>query len=219
MAWSQANSGDSLPAYELVVQIYDSAGAKVGGEILVDASDNRQSDFKITASGSDGFIVTWSGTGPGGGTDAYMEQFSQTQSGGALGGNFTTGRYLDGSDNGETLTGGSGNDTLIGHGGNDILNAAEGKDALYGGAGDDLISLNGRNGSHVDGGAGFDTVDYSSGFYGVTINLKDGTATHEGFGTDILTGIEKAIGTGGSDILTGSDNNDVLDGGGGGDNF
>jgi Ca2+-binding RTX toxin-like protein len=67
-----------------------------------------------------------------------------------------------------------------------------------GGSGDDLLTGNSAN-NNLNGGAGWDTVDYSHVTTAVTVNLATGSAT--GDGSDTLTGIEHAIGGSGNDIL------------------
>jgi Ca2+-binding RTX toxin-like protein len=68
-----------------------------------------------------------------------------------------------------------------------------------GGSGDDWFHGNAAN-NVINGGAGFDTVDYSGVTAALTINLAAGTAS--GDGTDTLTGIENARGGSGNDTLT-----------------
>jgi Ca2+-binding RTX toxin-like protein len=118
----------------------------------------------------------------------------------------------------DTLEGGDGNDRLYGGEGNDILEGGEGdRDRLRGGAGDDTL----------DGGAGDrDRAEYGDDPAGVIANLATGTAT-DGWGdTDTLIGIERLVGSGFADTLTGDDGDnllrggmgdDVIDGGGGRD--
>ena len=68
----------------------------------------------------------------------------------------------------------------------------------------------------IDGGTGVDTVDYSQAAQGVSVDLGAGTAT-SGTDTDTLTNIENVISGSGSDSLTGSDADNVLDAGAGDD--
>ncbi|MFM5886132.1 MAG: M10 family metallopeptidase C-terminal domain-containing protein [Novosphingobium sp.] len=68
-----------------------------------------------------------------------------------------------------------------------------------GGSGDDWFHGNGAA-NVINGGAGFDTVDYSGVSANLVINLAAGTAS--GDGADTLTAIENARGGSGNDTLT-----------------
>ena len=76
-----------------------------------------------------------------------------------------------------------------------------------GGGGDDWLVGNGAD-NRLDGGAGFDTVDYS-GMYAagnlqaLSIDLKSGRVT--GYGDDTLVSIEGAVGGPGNDLLIAAD--------------
>jgi Ca2+-binding RTX toxin-like protein len=67
----------------------------------------------------------------------------------------------------------------------------------------------------IDGGKGFDTIDYSTfaATSPVTVNLTRGDATK----VSSLSNVENANGGAGSDLLVGNDNANVLDGNGGND--
>jgi Ca2+-binding RTX toxin-like protein len=88
----------------------------------------------------------------------------------------------------DTLVGTSVADSMSGGGGDDILVGSDGNDTMDGGA---------------DGGSG-DTVDYSAGTAGVTVNLQTGTATDSWGKTDTLIGIEHITGSAYADTLIGS---------------
>jgi Ca2+-binding RTX toxin-like protein len=144
----------------------------------------------------------------------------------------------------ENAVGGSGNDTLVanskgselsGGGGNDTLKGGGKSDTLYGGDGNDLISAGGGNDIIVggdgagddtyDGGAGIDTMRYSSATDAITVNLMltsaNVTSTHgndlSGIGTDKLTNIENIIAGNYDDTLIGNKLNNQLEGGNGND--
>lgn len=122
----------------------------------------------------------------------------------------------------DQLHSGSGDDTLYGDSGVDKgcldrLNGDTGNDILYGGTGQD--DLNGGPGfNDLYGGAGTrDWVDYSC-------HVGPVVATFGGTGTDpvlktvdtLHTDIENMIGGMGNDVLTGTDNDNQLNGGPGG---
>ena len=92
----------------------------------------------------------------------------------------------------DTLIGGAGDDTLYGEAGNDTLSGGEGNDTLIGGMSTSVDS-------------GIDTADYSAtSYYGVTVDLQNGTATGATIGTDKLYGIENVLGSAQSDTLIGA---------------
>ena len=132
--------------------------------------------------------------------------------------------HVVGSDHGDSLTGDSEPNALKGRGGDDTLKGGGGNDTLEGGAGAD----------DLDGGAGRDAVNYRFSDAGVTVNLKDGTASggHAGSGDqkDTISNFERVHGSNHADSLTGGDSgpaahnellgrggNDTLKGGGGND--
>jgi Ca2+-binding RTX toxin-like protein len=120
----------------------------------------------------------------------------------------------------DTLVGGGGNDKLDGGGGGDTLNGGNGNDTVDGGGGDDFDVLSGGTGNDTiigkhNGDRTGDEVDYRQSATAVQVDLGAGRATGEG--TDTLTGIDVAIGSGLGDSLTGNADANVLDGSGGND--
>lgn len=72
------------------------------------------------------------------------------------------------------------------------------------GAGNDVFKT-GKGADSVDGGAGFDTLDFSHINNGISVNLGTGSALGTGVGSDFgLTNFEAVIGTGHTDVITGS---------------
>ena len=92
-----------------------------------------------------------------------------------------------------SLSGEGGDDRLWGAGGNDILAGGDGDDWLFGSAGADRL----------EGGAGHDVLTYERSGAGVTVNLADGTVTGGDAEGDVFTGIERIVGSGFRDVLTG----------------
>ena len=98
----------------------------------------------------------------------------------------------------------------------DKLIGGSASDQLSGGAGDDI--LDGRQGDDfLAGGTGADTVTFETSSSSVEVDLKAGTATGEGSGSDTLTSVENVIGTDADDILSGDAGINRLEGGDGDD--
>ena len=98
---------------------------------------------------------------------------------------------IDGGTGADRLKGGAGPDTLVGRGGPDRLFGQDGNDDLTGTGGSDRLS----------GGAGIDTAGYATAPMGITLHIAEGTAAGEG--SDILVGVESAVGSGHPDTLVG----------------
>jgi Ca2+-binding RTX toxin-like protein len=72
--------------------------------------------------------------------------------------------------------------------------------------------------NRIDGGAGNDTVSYSSAAGGVKVDLSTGSTTGNGAGgSDVLVSIENIIGSNLNDAITGTNGDNVMDGAGGAD--
>jgi Ca2+-binding RTX toxin-like protein len=143
---------------------------------------------------------------------------------GTAGDDTLVGTNFPAPDGNDTINGFAGNDTLSGLNGSDVLRAGTGIDHLIGGAGDDVLSvdpfksdgtLDDGPGDVIEGGAGIDTMYYTSisGTTGVTVNLAAGT----GSGGATLSGIENVVGSNYDDSLTGDAGNNLLEGGNGDD--
>ena len=132
--------------------------------------------------------------------------------------------HVTGSNHGDTLTGDSEPNELKGLDGDDTLDGGGGNDTLEGGAGAD----------DLDGGAGRDALSYRGSDTGVTVSLKDDTASgghaESGGQKDTISNFERVHGSKYADSLTGGDSgpaahnellgrggNDTLKGGGGND--
>ncbi|CAN5416846.1 hypothetical protein BH10PSE7_BH10PSE7_32750 [soil metagenome] len=106
------------------------------------------------------------------------------------------------------LSGLGGNDQLIGRGGIDSLDGNDGNDVLIGGGGADFMF----------GGAGIDTLRYSASA-AINVNLGAGVLSGGDAGGDVVSGIERVIGSGFADAITGDLNANLLNGGGGRDSL
>ena len=151
--------------------------------------------------------------------------------------------WLRGTAEDDTLNGGGGNDVLWGLGGYDILRGGDdhdvliggpGDDDLYGGAGNDVLIGGEGDMDRFWGGAGADVLLGSGGantraYYdqspaGVTVNLATGRGQGGDAEGDVLIGIPNVVGSSHGDTLTGDEQDnyfqlgggaDVVDGGGG----
>jgi Ca2+-binding RTX toxin-like protein len=110
----------------------------------------------------------------------------------------------------EAVTGGVASDFLVGN------DSAIGN-LLRGGVGDD--TLTGLDGADtLDGGAGFDMLDYSQSVGAVTVRLWNNTASGGDAAGDVISGFEAVVGGAGSDFLIGNDAiGNLLRGGAGND--
>ena len=85
-------------------------------------------------------------------------------------------------------------------------------DTLTGGTANETFFVSSAGGNkQIDGGGGTDTYRYGPNT-AVAIDLVLGTAVKTGGGTDSLTSIENAVGSGGNDTILGDDTNNSLSG-------
>src|SRR5690606_8608832 len=82
-----------------------------------------------------------------------------------------------------------GNNVLEGGDGNDSLYATDGLDSLYGGEGDDYIAISGRGDKQVDGGSGFDQLNYIA-WGGGTAEFGQGALRSASGDSIVYAGIE-----------------------------
>ncbi len=130
---------------------------------------------------------------------------------------------MQGNDGNDTLRGGAGNDNLQGDGGHNVLLGDSGDD--------DITTTTSEGGDKIDGGAGFDGLEfYSQGNANIVIDIRDGGALRDvGNGTVIAnveqlsfdgfsgTGDDRIVGGAGDDEFYGGAGNDRLHGSGGSD--
>jgi Ca2+-binding RTX toxin-like protein len=171
-------------------QRFDSTGAPVGGEFLVNSTaTSAQTSPDVTTLPGGGVMFTWaSDSQDGSGTGVYAREFD------ASGAPLVHASWLNGDAGNDLiqfpgpvaarLSGFDGNDTLFGGSGNDTIDGGAGNDALHGGGGLDFLN----------GGTGVDTVFLDTSTSGVT-----GYSSHGGVftastvaGTVVLSEVERA---------------------------
>ncbi len=140
------------------------------------------------------------------------------------------GLYVNGTNASTTINGTANQDVLLGNGGNDVLRGFGGSDLVDGGIGNDTIwaSIGDGNDTYI-GGTGTDTLNLSATTADANVNLDTSaytvngvllaalTATSAQIGTDALSGIERVIGSSGSNVLIGDAGVNRLEGLGGND--
>jgi Ca2+-binding RTX toxin-like protein len=152
---------------------------------------------------------------------------------------------IGGTQGANTLQGTASKDTLVAMGGDDVVSGGGGSDRMYGGDGGDRFLFAGAyqdGGEVVDGGLGSDTLDFSGVDFsslatpalpnvtgGVFVDLSQdkfggsysmsgpGGATAWGAGISKVVGVENVVGSKGADTITGDEQGNVLNGGGGSD--
>ena len=182
-------------------------GTVTGGTI--DLDNDNSTDITITGI-PNGSLVDMTNGGASGNSIPFYEEMLDSSDDEVTGSNFAdTLKGLGGSD---TLLGGGGHDTLLGGDGDDSLDGELGNDSLLGGAGNDLLMDSGGNDTldggddddyiisnsqiaydSFDGGAGVDTIDWSSSTEdGAEFDLQAGTAV-KGAGVLQSIGLEGGL--------------------------
>ncbi|MFE0754151.1 calcium-binding protein [Inquilinus sp. NPDC058860] len=210
--WSDSSSGVNSADYNIVGQVFDAFGQRVGSQFTVNTgTDGASGQFNphVAALADGRLVVEWRSSA----TDEIRIQIIDPRDG--------------------VVTGDEGADALYGHnsvadeinglGGDDVLNGLNGDDALYGGDGDDILR-GGAGADDLDGGAG--TASYYGSATGVVVSLVTGLGSGGEAQGDTLTGIENLagslgndslVGDSGANTLSGSNGNDILTGAGGKD--
>jgi Ca2+-binding RTX toxin-like protein len=149
------------------------------------------------------------------------------------------GDAVDGGEGDDVVDGGEGNDNLHGGAGQDELLAGAGRDVVHGDAGDDVLSDGGGQdlvfggegndcvisaadavSDAYSGGAGEDTLDYSSAILSIVIDVGSGTADGLDIGKDLISGFEMIITGQGDDHITAAASAPItITGGNGNDTF
>ncbi|WP_304523565.1 Ig-like domain-containing protein [Cyanobium sp. Copco_Reservoir_LC18] len=116
---------------------------------------------------------------------------------------------IEGTDFNDVLKGNDAENIFSGAGGNDTLEGGEGIDLLVGGSGADRL----------DGGVGSDWISYFSSASGVNVNLASNSGLGGDANGDQFVSIENVAGSGFTDTLIGSIDNNFLEGFAGNDDL
>jgi Ca2+-binding RTX toxin-like protein len=123
---------------------------------------------------------------------------------------------LIGSTRDDSMYAGAGNDWVYGMGGHDWLFGGTGDDHLFGGTGNDVLD-GGVGADELDGGTDIDTVTYAGATSAVYVNLYTGHGYWGDAQGDTYASIENVTGSAYNDLIYGTDEDNVLNGGAGAD--
>lgn len=201
-------------------------------------------DFIIGGDGDDVIVaglgddVVWAGLGNdvvlgGGGDDALSGGEGDDRLVGDTGDDVLLGEVgndlLQGEDGDDTVMGGAGDDLVDGGAGADVVQGDAGDDELHDGAGEDLVF--GGEGDDLavaamdaavdflEGGEGFDTMDYSAATTALTFDFVAGSVSSEEAGDDQFSGFEAVVGGSEGDTFMIGNHEMELTGGDGDDTF
>lgn len=228
IAWATSDERDIYNGEStLYAQIFDKNGARVGDQLVVAHSDDRDYFPSVSASADGGFLISWEASNRynSNNRDVFTKKYDANGNSLILTGDNSdntitwggsSGVILDGGDGDDTLTGGDANDTLIGGSGNDRLDGKGGSNTLIGGNGNDTYIVSStRNLIVEEANGGIDTVEaslsWTLGNHLEHLTLTGGDAIN-GSGNELDNIL---IGNAGKNILTGGAGNDTLDGGSG----
>jgi Ca2+-binding RTX toxin-like protein len=221
VTWTDTSGrGADLSSNGVKAQQFDSAGARVGGEFLVNVVTGGRQYASGIAAKADGFTIVWrdlSGQDPSG-AGVKFGRFvlsPATAAGDEIVG--TGGAdHIHGLDGDDILSGLGDSDLIEGGAGSDRLDGGDGGDVLRGDQGDDLID-GGSGNDRLEGGDGDDVL--GGGIGNDAIEGGEGDDALDGSdGNDSLTGgagVDGLVGGAGDDMLDGGDGQDMLDGGDG----
>ncbi|MDC9825129.1 cadherin-like domain-containing protein [Devosia sp. ZB163] len=230
-------AADQIAGTEGPDTIHALAGAdlvsSLGGDDFIVGGDG---DDKISAgAGND---VVWAGAGNdvvlgGDGKDTLSGGDGDDRLAGEAGSDVLLGEagndmLLGGADD-DTVVGGEGADIIDGGEGADLLQGDAGADEIHDGAGEDIVFGGEGNDlavaamdatvDYLEGGEGFDTIDYSAASAPITFDLTAGSIISDEAGDDKFSGFEAVVGGSGADIFMVGDAEMQLTGGDGEDTF
>ena len=230
MDWASYRESDSAVTVNLADNTV--SGGHAEGDVLAEIENVIGSRYGDVLTGNDGANRLEGGAGAdrldGGGGDDWVSYRSSdvgvtvdladnTFGGGHAQGDVVSNiENVTGSGHADVLTGDGSANALEGGAGDDELDGAGGADTLDGGAGNDLL-YGSADADSLEGGDGFDVLSYRNSGAGVTINLSDGASTGGYAQGDVITGIERIIGSDHVDVLTGDSGPNELYGAGGAD--
>ncbi|WP_205480859.1 calcium-binding protein [Sphingomonas arenae] len=228
ISWSEGLTGGNG---DIRGQLFTNAGARVGGEAVINASAiGSQTSPALALLTSGEILAGWSDdnrtqalTGVAI-NDIEARLFfnpAEVQTGTNLA------ETINGTANADVISGRSGDDLIFGSGGNDFIHGGRGADAMYGGTGDDIyVADNVSDSPRERVGEGIDLVQASAS-HTLRVNVENLTLTGQfsitGRGNDLEntitgnSGSNRMWGMGGNDTLIGNAGNDFLDGSEGGD--
>ena len=217
ITWSSADAS-TLGVW---ARAFDSTGAPIGDEVLVNTYATGSQNSPAVAALNDGrFIVAWQDFGQDGSIyGVYAQLFEPTNVPSAFA------DYLTGTSGNDTINGLAGNDTIYGLAGNDTLDGGGGADTLVGGLGNDNYYVN-----HVD-----DEIVEAAGEGEDRVLTKVSYTLAPGVSVEVLGAVnqiattalnwtgnefrQSIVGNAGNNILDGGGGDDDLAGGGGTDTF
>lgn len=230
MDWASYRESDAAVTVNLADNTV--SGGHAEGDVLAEIENVIGSGYGDVLTGNDGANRLEGGVGAdrldGGGGDDWVSYRSSgagvtvdlgqgTYEGGHAQGDVVSNiENVTGSDHADVLTGDGSANGLEGGAGDDELDGAGGADTLDGGAGNDLL-YGSAGADSLEGGDGFDVLSYRNSAAGVTINLSDGAPTGGYAQDDVITGIERIIGSDHVDVLAGDSGPNELYGAGGAD--
>ncbi|QBE62421.1 calcium-binding protein [Pseudoduganella lutea] len=212
--WDYNMAGYGTESAAVAVDLGQGLGVTATGtDVLLNINQVVGSWYDDSITGSDGPRPEWlegnagSDTLDGAGAFDYVTYINTSRTGVTV--DLGAGTATDADGDTDTLRNIEG---IVGTRYDDVLTGSDNRgrdiEIFYGAAGDDTI----------DGGLGWDAVDYAGhASTGVVVDLAAGTAQDGAGGTDTLVGIEFARGTAFNDSLTGGATDDILAGRGGND--
>jgi Ca2+-binding RTX toxin-like protein len=161
VSWTDASGVGDTSGTGIKAQIFDSAGAKVGGELTAnnETANDQDQPFLVTSPAGDVFVLWTDDSGTGG--DAAPPGVKIRILSDAI----------NGTDASETIFGTPGDDVIRARGGNDVVRAEQGGvDIVEGGDGNDILYFGSTftSADDVYGGAGRDTLALQ-GVYNLTL--------------------------------------------------
>jgi Ca2+-binding RTX toxin-like protein len=208
-----AEPGEANPT-ELVLNVGDRAHRRIHGPL-----DDRAEEFEIGIGGLGQLAVLAFGH-----ENSFSDPFTLIKANSRVRGdlievqaNVNIPVLFSGGDGRDLLTGGAAADELNGGDGPDKLKGQGGADLLQGGADNDEL-IGGFGADTLDGGPGDDTASWADSLTPITLDLGSGVFTGEA-ALDTLISIERYKGTPFNDVMDGSEGDNPLLHGGGGDDL